>query len=186
MYVIKLNPVSCTTYENLYCIGISNFTKSYTYALCQDKTDAVCPGLRLFDMESIINRNKSGMVLLKNIDVGSLGQFEWSFNLIRIGIMKSFSHLVIIPILHRNMNKFMGIANLDDYIAYKVIKDKMMAITQNGLMCSWNITTAKFLTRTSLKNHDYSDYTNYKTYNDGSALLQSNEDVSDQQDTDYF
>lgn len=29
------------------------------------------PGLRVFDMESIINRNESGMVLVKKIDVGT-------------------------------------------------------------------------------------------------------------------
>ena len=72
MYVIKIHPtVECITYEDIYCIGIQNFNKSYNYALCQDNPQAKAPGLRLFDMESIVKRNKSGMVLLKKIDVGT-------------------------------------------------------------------------------------------------------------------
>lgn len=132
MYVISFNPYTITVYSNIYCIGIQNFTKSYNYALCQDTNDATCPGLRLFDMESIVKRKKPGMTLLKKIDVGTNGYFEWSFNLIRIGMLKSLSHLAIVPILHRNTNKFMGMANPGDYMAYKVIKDKMFALTDEG------------------------------------------------------
>jgi hypothetical protein len=80
-------------------------------------------------MESIIKRDKPGMILLKKIDVGTLGSFEWSFNIIRIGCMRSFSHLAIFPVLHRNMNKFMGMADPGDYITYKTIKDTMFAMT---------------------------------------------------------
>jgi hypothetical protein len=35
MYVIKTNPTpTCTVYEDVFCIGIQFFNKSYTYALC--------------------------------------------------------------------------------------------------------------------------------------------------------
>jgi len=72
MYVIKCgNQPECIVYEGVYCIGIQSFTKSYTYALCQDAPGAKNPGLRVFDMEAIIKRNKSGMVLVKKIDVGT-------------------------------------------------------------------------------------------------------------------
>lgn len=72
MYVIKSGTTpQCIVYSDVYCIGIQSFTKSYTYALCQDVPGAKNPGLRVFDMESIINRDKSGMVLVKKIDVGT-------------------------------------------------------------------------------------------------------------------
>ena len=41
----------------------------------------------------------------------------------------------------------MGMSSSDDYISYKVIKDKMVALASNGLLASWNISTAKLLTR---------------------------------------
>lgn len=69
------------------------------------------------------------MVLIKSIDVGTQGFFEYSFNLIRIGFVRSLTHLAIIPILHRNMNKFMGMAEPSAYICYKIFMDKMMALT---------------------------------------------------------
>lgn len=130
-------------------------------------------------MESIIKRKKPGMILLKKIDVGTNGFFEWSFNLIRIGMIKSFSHLAIIPILHRNMNKFMGMANPADYLSYKVIKDKMFAMTNDGLIQSWNITTAKCLTRNKLEGHDYTEFELSSKYKNGAVLLKSNADLTD-------
>ncbi len=35
MYILKVDPASCTVYQDLYCVGINCFNKSYNYALCQ-------------------------------------------------------------------------------------------------------------------------------------------------------
>lgn len=129
-------------------------------------------------MESVVKRKKPGMTLLKNLDVGTQGFFEYSFNMIRIGLMKSFSHLAIIPILHRNVNKFMGMANTDDYLTYKVIKDTMMALTNTeGLLSSWNITTGKNVSRHIISDYDYTGWTKSSKYKCGAVLIYSDDTI---------
>jgi len=49
-----------------------------------------------------------------------------------MGMVKSLTHFVIFPILHRNMNKFMAMSFPSDYILYKVINDQMFALTLKG------------------------------------------------------
>ena len=59
MYVLEWTAEktpTCLAYTDLYCIGINHFTPQYNYALCQDRPGSKSPGLRLFDMESIIRR----------------------------------------------------------------------------------------------------------------------------------
>ena len=106
--------------------------------------------------------------------------------MIRIGLMRSFSHLAIIPILHRNVNKFMGMSNTEDYLTYKVMKDKMFALTNSeGLLVCWNITTGKCLTRTINEEYDYSSWTLSSSYKNGAVLISSNDTV-DSQDQEHF
>lgn len=109
LYVVKANPDSVTVYPNVYCVGFQNFTRQFNYAICQETSDSTSPGLRLFDMESIIKKNVCNMTLLKKIDIGTQGYFEYGFTLMRFGFIKSLTHLLVTPILHRNTNKFMGI-----------------------------------------------------------------------------
>jgi hypothetical protein len=40
-----------------------------------------------------------------------------------MGMVKSLTHFVIFPILHRNVNKFMAMSFPSDYISYKVMND---------------------------------------------------------------
>ncbi len=55
LYVIKNNPTQkIKAYSGVNCIGLQNFTKNFNYVLCQDLSDSKFPGLRLFDMESLV------------------------------------------------------------------------------------------------------------------------------------
>ena len=129
MYIITNKPdYKITVYPNIYCIGLNTFNKSYNYALCQDKADSETPGLRIFDLESIIKRNEPGMILMKDIDIGTVGAIDWSYSLVRLGMMKSMTHVIVMPILHRSSNKFMGIKALDKYITYKLNKGRLYAL----------------------------------------------------------
>ena len=101
MYVItNSRPPKCQVHQNIYCIGVQNFTKSYNYALCQDKIGCENPGLRLLDMESVIKTEKCNMILAKKVDVGAIGSFEWSPEIEKIGMVRSLSDIVVFPILH--------------------------------------------------------------------------------------
>lgn len=81
-----------------------------------------------------------------------------SHSLVRMGFLRSFSHLAIIPILHRNMNKFFGAADVEDYLTYKVLKDNVFALTKDGIITSWDITTAKQRSRHLIEGNDYAKY----------------------------
>jgi hypothetical protein len=81
------------------------------------------------------------------MDIGTIGIIDYNQELKRLAVMKSLSDIAIIPNLHSNTNKFFGMSNSEHYIAYKVIKDKMIALNEEGLLCSWSVATAKILTR---------------------------------------
>lgn len=85
-------------------------------------------------MEQIVKRDKPQMTLLKNISVGVLGYFEKGVTVMRFGFMQSLDYLIVTPILHRNMNRLMGAGNLDDYLCFNVVKDKVIALRKTGLL----------------------------------------------------
>ena len=104
------------------------------------------------------------MVLLKNIDIGNLGHFEYSYDLIRLGFMKSMTHIAIVPILHRNINTFMEMHDIKTYISYKTLLGRMMALTLDGHLTTWILSTGKLHSRAILEEHDYSEYELFSGY----------------------
>ena len=125
-------------------------------------------------MEAIINKNKLSMTLLKNIDIGTQGYFEFSAGIGRFGLMKSLTSILVTPIMHRNMSKFMGIDAQDKYICYKVIKDKFIALTYTGELQTWNVLTAKPLGKHKL-NISFEDYDLQSKFKNGAVLIRSKE-----------
>lgn len=108
-------------------------------------------------MKSIIHKKKVNMILMKNIHAGPLGDIECADSMLRIGFLKLVSQLIITPILHRNVNRFMGMRDTSVYICYKVIKDKMFALTDNGEIWCWDICTAKLLSKNQFDQFVYTD-----------------------------
>ncbi len=172
------------------CVGLQNFTKSFNYALCQDLPDSKFPGLRLFDMESLMKNIDSAetfLMLLKKIDIGAQGYFEFGANVVRFAFISSLTHIVIPPILHRNTNKLMGVKDMKEYIAYKVIKDKMITLTIEGELTCWNILTGKLLSIHKAEGHNYkADYELHSKYKKGAVMLKSKAVVEGQKDDEYF
>lgn len=127
------------------------------------------------------------MTLLKKIDIGVQGYFEFGAGVVRFGFMQSLTDILITPIFHRNTNKFMGIKAKDNYICYKVIKDRFMALTKTGELSIWNVVNGKLLKTVKLEGHDYSNYTLHSTkYRKNSVLLKSNAEVEGYKDEDFF
>ena len=128
-------------------------------------------------MESFIKKNNLNMMPLKKIDIGTQGYFEFSADVERFGFIESLNNIVITPILHRNMNKFMGIKATNDYICYKVIKDKFLAMTIKGEISCWNVLTGKLLSVNKAEGHDYSNFDLHSVYKKGAVFLKSKEKV---------
>ena len=191
LYVIKFNPAyKLRTYTGINCVGLQNFTKSFNYALCQDLPDSKFPGLRLFDMESIIkniDNAETFLMLLKKIDIGAQGYFEFGANVVRFAFISSLTNIVIPPILHRNTNKLMGVKDMKEYIAYKVIKDKMITLTIEGDLTCWNILTGKLISQYKAEGHNYkADYELHSKYKKGAVMLKSKAAVEGYKDDDFF
>ena len=64
------------TFENVYCVGVNHMAGTISYALCQDINNSKYYGLRVFNMDNIWKTKEMKMLLLKDIDVGALGNFE--------------------------------------------------------------------------------------------------------------
>jgi hypothetical protein len=88
-----------------------------------------------------------------------------------MALMRSFSQILILPLLHKNMNKFFGMSHPNAYICYKVIKDKMIALTRKGKLTCWNIVTGKKLTTVELEGHNYIKYSIISEEKNGAVLL---------------
>jgi len=71
---------------------------------------------------------------IKRFDVGAQGDLEYNSIANRIGFITSVTDLVLTPLLHRNTIKFFGMNNSDDYLSYKVIKDKLYTLTDNNII----------------------------------------------------
>lgn len=80
--------------------------------------------------------------------------------------VKSLTHMIVCPILHRNMNKFMAMADMEHYMTYKVIHDQMFAMTPKGEIFSWNLMTGKYISRIA-SGQDFSEYELYSKYKGG-------------------
>eukprot|EP00347_Sterkiella_histriomuscorum_P013502 403364473 len=145
MYVVRMRKATndFKTYENLFCVGIQTISNNFNYALCQETATSTSPGLRFFDMESIIKKDKLSMTLLKKIDVGTLGYFENGITIERLGFLNSITSLIVTPILHKNIIRFMGMKPIGDYSLMNVVKDQFFAL-QGQTIETYNLFTGKF------------------------------------------
>jgi hypothetical protein len=100
-----------------------------TYALCRDEADTKYNGLRLLDMESTLKRGECNMMLLKNIEFGANGTFEFSKDTGRLCFQQSLNKLIVTPLLHQNSNKLLGATESDSYICKKIVKDRLITFT---------------------------------------------------------
>jgi hypothetical protein len=146
-------------------------------------------GLRLYDINNVLKKDKDTSFLLDNVQVGFNGSFDWNQDYSRITYLKSFNQLTIVPALHRNTISFIGMDSRDSYLATKVIKDKFIALSKSNELYCWNVVTGKLLCVNKLCNgKDYSNFQVFKnmkgdsedhTYNRewySKILLMSNEE----------
>ena len=83
-------------------------------------------------MELIIQKDKAMMTLLKQIDVGTNGYFEQGVTIERLGFLNSITNLIVTPILHRNIIRYMGLKPANDYKLINPVNGKFLGfIDQN-------------------------------------------------------
>lgn len=51
----------------------------------------------------------------------------------------------MVPLLHTNVIKLIGFNDPSNYLAYKLIGDKYIALDKDGGLSTWNLVSGKFL-----------------------------------------
>lgn len=91
-----------------------------------------------------------------------------------------------------NVIKFAGIHQKNNYLAYRVYKDKYIALGKDNVLYTWSLVSGKLLYQHRLS--DNYDYSQYKRVEDdegdvkmrSKVLLQSKYKVEDQKIEDYL
>ncbi len=97
-------------------------------------------------MDDIINTFNPELLPLKNFEVSEYSRtMEYCKRENRICYFNKLTQVTVIPLLHVNQNKFMGIKEPGDYFAFKVIKDKFIALHKKGELQTWNLITGKYI-----------------------------------------
>jgi hypothetical protein len=84
------------------------------------------------------------------------------------------------------MNKFMGIKALGDYVCYKILKDKMIALTFKGELQCWNILTGKPISTVQLEDTDFTNYELVSKYKKDAVLIRSKNKLDNVKVDDFF
>lgn len=173
------------------------FKNSVNYSLCKGEKE-IENGLYFYNLENVIKNVESGEIktlLFKNIDLGCNTNLIYSQDEMRIGYFNELSHITVVPLLHINMIKFLGIKPFDFYFAYKVIKDKFIALHWEGKIQTWSMISGKFLSEHKLKNNWVKDYTMFhpqdekweiNTNRKNKVILRSREEFSERSLNDHY
>ncbi|CDW76646.1 UNKNOWN [Stylonychia lemnae] len=171
--------------EDINCQGFILFSKFINYALCYESTISSSQGLKMIDAIVLSESNQIQMLLLKEEDIGAYSNIYFDSDISRICFMQSVNHIIILPYLHTNINKFMGMGDPKEYLFHKVKDHKMMALRQNGELVTWDICNGKYISSFLLPQNDYTKY-QYYTMSMDRFILMSNDDITDCNDNWFF
>jgi hypothetical protein len=64
-----------------------------------------------------------------------------------------------VPVLHRNIISFFGMRKRSEYICFRKIHDKLIALDEDNVLTTWSVVTGKILEQNKIKNEiDFSSY----------------------------
>lgn len=115
----------------------------------------------------------------------------------RIGYFNQFSHVTVVPLLHTNKIRFIGIKDPSEIMAYKVFEDDFITLNRKGKVKTWNLLSGKFERESKLEGvewmqqfspHDPEYNYSYTvcTKKFGKILFKSEEAVQDFKLEDYY
>ena len=161
IYKYNIDPnaeTPCDIFLEQNCTGVFTADGNYCYTLSHSGNDR-SSGLRLYDINTMINKNTDTCFLLDQVQVGVNGHIDWNAEHARFSFLRSLNCLEIVPALHRNTIAFLGMNKRETYIATQMQKDKFIALdNQNHLFC-WSVLTGKLLSTNKLSFiQDYSNF----------------------------
>jgi hypothetical protein len=77
--------------------------------------------------------------------VGKNGLMNYNEDNHRIAYLKDYDRIEIVPVLHRNVISFFGMKPRKEYITYRQINDKLIALGRDNTLTTWSAVTGKLL-----------------------------------------
>jgi hypothetical protein len=119
------------TYPNINCSGIIHFSTNMNYCYCRETKDKES-SLKFFDMEQIIREDKCTLFTVMKTQVGKRRTIAFCKETERYAFIPGLTRCNVIPILHLNTSRLIGSPDSnEDFLAYKIFSDKMVALTKN-------------------------------------------------------
>jgi len=153
-------------------------------------------GLFYYNMNDVIQKiNEETLKTLNftQVSVGLNNVLYYNMQENRLGYFSSVSNITVLPLLHINFIKFLGINSPEQYIVYKVDKDKFMALHESGKIQTWSLISGKLLfqKQTDPSLFDITGFVNFasletEVLKKNKALLISEEAIEDSSLEDYF
>ena len=145
------------------CIGFYLSDQNYLYTLCH-KTEGKSAGLRLYELENVIEKDKDySLLLTSEIQVGCQGHIDFSHENERIIFQSNFESIEVIPLIHRNTMSFIGMKERNTYLASRVVDGRFIALSNKGKLYSWDLITGKLIVDSD-KAPSFKQYKDYEVY----------------------
>ena len=158
-----------------YVKGLYFSDYNYLYTLSKDGPNHE-GGLRLYDINNVIEKEKDISYLLNGkITVGCQNDIDFSMQNQRIIFQSSFKAIIVLPVLHRNTVSFIGMKPRSEYLAYKIDRDKLIALSNINILSTWDVLTGVLLGQVKKlgEGQDYSEYEIYQGSSDDQTYLKN-------------
>jgi hypothetical protein len=103
-------------------------------------------------------------MLTNDIQVGCQGLFDFSDENQRLIFLSSFEKIMVIPMLHRNTARYMGMKDRKNYLATKVMNGRFIALSKKGKIYIWDQITGLLMREEMIELPKYKEFTNFELY----------------------
>ena len=135
----------------------------YCYSLSNESSRQKTPGFYIQNVNAFIEKKiESTNFKLKSAMVGENALLDYYKDDMRLAYMSNYENVKIVPVLHRTVIAFIGMRHRTHYVAFRKVRDKLLALDRKSHVTVWSIVTGKIESMGSLKMHfDLNDYEIY-------------------------
>ena len=137
----------------------------------QDKNNKVdcingTNGLSLIDLKNIEQEieTKSFVIPIMNTILGANTELVFSEANQKLVLVENYHQITMIPVVHQNVLNFEGIKRKSEYLAFKQVNDKFIALDKNNRLITWCMQTGNRLIDTENITTDGEGFSDYRVF----------------------